>query len=186
MRTKLFALTLFALGLLTPAMAQTFGDISGVVQDTSGAAIPAAQVTITNVATNAARVALSNESGVYSFPALVPGVYTMRVEKAGFKVVTRPNIQIQVQQSARVDIDLPVGEVSESVEVSASAALLSTENATVGTVIDNKRIVDLPLNGRNALSLVALSPNVSFGFPSAGQAGLARIRGGAARCGNAA
>ena len=61
--------------------------------------------------------------------------------------------------------------MSESVEVSATAAMLSTDNATVGTVIDNKRIVDLPLNGRNALSLVALSPNVSFGFPAAGQAG---------------
>ena len=85
--------------------------------------------------------------------------------------MNRTDILIQVQQSARVDVELPVGSVSESVEVSASAALLTTENATVGTVIDNKRIVDLPLNGRNALSLVALSPNVSFGFPSAGQAG---------------
>jgi hypothetical protein len=171
MRTQWFAAAALAVIALIPAFGQTFGDISGVIRDASGAAIPEAQVTLTNVGTNAARVAVSNESGLYSFPALVPGSYNMRVEKRGFKTANRPNIEIQVQQSARVDIDLPVGEVSETVEVSASAALLTTENATVGTVIDNKRIIDLPLNGRNVLNLVALSPNVSFGFPSAGQAG---------------
>jgi hypothetical protein len=171
MRTQWFAIAVMAMASLVPVSGQTFGDISGEVRDTTGASIPAAQVTVVNVDTNATRTAVSNESGLYSFPALPPGTYTLKVEKAGFKTVTRPSILIQVQQSARVDMELPVGQVSESVEVSASAALLTTENATVGTVVENKRIVELPLNGRNYLQLVSLSPNVSYGFGSAGQAG---------------
>jgi hypothetical protein len=92
------------------------------------------------------------------------------VEKEGFKAATR-SLDLQVQQSARADFDLQVGNVTESIEVTAQAAVLQSENATVGTVIENKRILELPLNGRNYLQLVSLSPNVSFGFPSAGQAG---------------
>jgi hypothetical protein len=95
----------------------------------------------------------------------------LRAEKTGFKSFTRSNIELQVQQSARIDIEMAVGQVTETIEVSAQAALLSSENATVGTVIENKRIAELPINGRNYLSLVSLAPNVSFGFPSAGQAG---------------
>jgi hypothetical protein len=171
MRTKLLFATLFALALLSSVFGQTFGDISGEVRDTSGASIGGAQVTVVNVETNATRSAVSNEAGLYSFPALPPGTYNLKVEKEGFKAVNRPSILIQVQQSARVDIELPVGQVTESVEVSASAALLTTENATVGTVVENKRIVELPLNGRNYLQLVSLAPNVSYGFGSAGQAG---------------
>ncbi len=150
--------------------AQTFGDISGEVHDASGAAIPGALVTATNIATNVTRSAATNEVGLYSFPAMPPGVYNIKVEKAGFKSVTKTSIELQVQQSARIDFDMPVGQVNESVEVSATAQLLSTEDATVGTVIENKRIVELPLNGRNYLQLVSLAPNVSYGFGSAGQA----------------
>jgi hypothetical protein len=171
MRTKLFAVVIILFAVLVPAFGQTFGDISGEVRDSSGATIAAAQVTIVNVDTNATRTAVSNDAGVYSFPALPPGTYNLKAEKTGFKTVTRPGILIQVQQSTRIDIDMPVGQVTESVEVSATAALLTTENATVGTVVENKRIVELPLNGRNYLQLVSLSPNVSYGFGNAGQAG---------------
>ncbi len=160
-----------AMLLGAPVLAQTFGDISGVVRDTSGAAIPGATITLTNVATNAVRTATSNEVGNYAFPSLQPGVFNVKAEKQGFKTVTRANVEIQVQQSARLDFELPVGQITESIEVSASGALLATENSTVGTVIENKRIVDLPLNGRNYLQLVSLAPNVSYGFGDAGQAG---------------
>lgn len=149
---------------------QTFGDISGEVRDTSGATVPGVQVIATNVATNVARTAVTNDSGLYSFPAMIPGTYNIRAEKTGFKAVTKSDIELQVQQSARVDFELPVGQLSETVEVSASAQMLSTEDATVGTVIENKRIVEIPLNGRNYLQLVSLAPNVSYGFGSAGQA----------------
>ena len=171
MRTRLFAFVLLALALFVPVFGQTFGDISGAVKDSTGAAIPAALVTVVNKDTNATRSVTSNDDGFFSFPALPPGTYNLKTEKAGFKTVNRPDILIQVQQSARIDVELPVGQVSESVEVSATAALLATENATVGTVVENKRIVELPLNGRNYLQLVSLSPNVSYGFGSAGQAG---------------
>ncbi len=160
-----------ALLLQAGLFAQTFGDISGEVRDPSAAAVSGATIKITNVATNATRTTESNDNGLYAFPALQPGSYTLRAEKAGFKSFIRTNLELQVQASVRVDVDMQVGAVSESVEVSAQSALLQTENATVGTVIENKRIVELPLNGRNVLQLVALAPNVSFGFPSAGQAG---------------
>jgi hypothetical protein len=161
----------FVCALAVPVYSQTFGDITGLVHDQSGAALPAAQVTVTNVATNALRTQPTNDDGLYAFPALPPGTYNVRVEKQGFKAAARNGIELQVQQSARVDFDLQVGQVNESVEVSASAQMLSTENATVGTVIGNKPIVELPLNGRNYLQLVSLSPNVSYGFGNAGQAG---------------
>lgn len=170
MRIKLVAMWLLALCLGLPAFAQTFGDISGEVRDSSGALVPGATVTLINVDTNATRNAVSNEAGVYSFPSLRPGNYRLRAEKQGFKATTRTDILLQVQQSIRLDLEMQVGTVSETVEVSASSQMLSTENATVGTVIENKRIVELPLNGRNYLQLVSLAPNVSFGFPSAGQA----------------
>ena len=170
MRTRLFALVLLVFGLFVPVFGQTFGDISGAVKDSTGAAIPAALVTVVNKDTNATRSVTSNDDGFFSFPALPPGTYNLKTEKAGFKTVTRSEILIQVQQSARIDVELPIGQVTESVEVSGTAQLLSTEDATVGTVIENKRIVELPLNGRNYLQLAALAPNVSYGFGTSGQA----------------
>src|SRR5712692_3774845 len=151
------------------ASAQTFGEITGEVRDQSGAVAPNAPITATNTATNASRTTRTNEAGVYNIPSLVPGTYQVRVEAPGFQSAVRNNIELQVQQAARVDFTLTVGQTSQTVEVSGSAALLTTESATVGTVIEQKSIVELPLNGRNFLQLVALSPNVSFGFASPNQ-----------------
>src|SRR5581483_2142857 len=164
---------LLCLALLSnlPTLCQTFGEITGTVTDATGAAVGGARVTAVNIDTNAARDSMTNDAGVYAFPSLPPGNYMVRVEKPGFKTSTRTDVLLEVQQSARLDFELAVGQVSESIEVSAQAALLSSENATVGTVIENRRIVELPLNGRNYLQLVSLAPNVSFGFPAAGQAG---------------
>jgi hypothetical protein len=159
------------LSLATAAFSQTFGEITGEVRDPSGAVVAGASITLTNVGTNAIRTTQSNDVGLYAFPAVPPGQYSIKAEKSGFKTYTRTGIQIQVELRARLDIEMQVGQLTEIVEVSAQAALLTSENATIGTVIENKRIVELPLNGRNYLQLVALAPNVSFGFPSAGQAG---------------
>jgi hypothetical protein len=153
------------------AFAQTFGSIDGEARDVTGAAVAGVTVSATNKGTNAARSAITNDAGAYSFPSLAPGAYTLRAEKPGFKTVVRNEIELQVQLAARVDFELQVGQVSESIEVRADAALLVTDNATVGTVIENKRIVELPLNGRNYLQLVSLAPNVSTGFAGQGQAG---------------
>ncbi len=148
----------------TALRAQTQGEITGEVVDESGSVVAGVAVRVTNKQTNVSRDVATNAAGVYSVPALMPGMYTVRTEARGFQSSVRSGIQLQVQQVARVDFRLRVGQVTESIEVSAAPALLTTENATVGTVIDNKRIVELPLNGRNYLQLVALSPNVSFGF----------------------
>src|SRR5580704_8504122 len=157
------------LGLCLPlsvAWAQTFGAITGEVKDASGAAAPNASVTATNVATNVSRSTTTNDSGVYSFPDLIPATYQVKVSDPGFQTTTS-TVEIQVQQTARVDVTLTVGQSTQTVEVSAAAAALTTESATVGTVIAEKNINDLPLNGRNFLQLVALAPNVTDGFTAA-------------------
>ncbi len=168
MRTVLAAF-LLAAALCLPAFGQTLGEISGTVADSTGAVVPAVAITITNTSTNVVRNAVTNDSGLYVAPGLVPGPYSVKVEKPGFRAMTR-TLELQVQQNARVDFALQVGQVSDSVEVSAMGQMLTTENATIGTVIEERRIMDLPLNGRNFFSLVALSPNVTYGFTAAAQA----------------
>src|SRR6202790_760698 len=152
------------------AFGQTFGSIDGETRDSSGAVVTGVTVSATNNGTNAVRTAVTNDAGVYSFPSLAPGTYTLRAEKPGFRAVIRNQVELEVQQAARVDFELQVGQVSESIEVRSDAPLLATDDATVGTVIENKRIVELPLNGRNYLQLVSLAPNVSTGFSGQGQA----------------
>lgn len=177
MRSKWIVALVLSFAACIPAFSQTFGEITGEVRDVTGALVPGVAVTATNTGTNAQRSTVSNDAGIYSFPSLPPGAYTVRAEKTGFKAYTS-NIQVQVQQTVRLDLEMAVGSVSETVEVSGAVQLLTTENATIGHVVENKRIVELPLNGRNYLQLVSLAPNTSTGFPSAGQA---RSRQGAFR-----
>src|ERR1051325_10083033 len=148
---------------------QTFGEITGEVKDSAGAVVVGARVTVTNTATAATRETVTTGAGVYSFPAMQPGVYDIQVEHPGFRRSLRSAVELQVQQTARIDFVLEVGQVNESIQVTSSAVMLNTADATVGTVIENRRIVDLPLTGRDYLQLVALSPNVSFGFANGGQ-----------------
>src|SRR5262245_12979276 len=110
---------------------QTFGTVTGEVKDTSGAIVADAKVTVRNTATNGVREVTTNEEGLYTIPALNPGMYDVRAEKSGFKAASRLGIELQVQQSARVDFTLEVGQVSEVVEVTGAPPLLATENATV-------------------------------------------------------
>jgi Carboxypeptidase regulatory-like domain len=168
--SALLSLLVFSLSAFN-LPAQTLGEITGVIRDASGGVIPGATVTVINPATNFTRTAVSNEAGVYNFPSLQPGKYNLKVEMSGFRTVTRNDVELQVQQSARLDFGMEVGSVSEIIEVSGTTALIASENATVGTVIDNQRIVDMPLNGRNFLQLVSTSSHVSQGFNNAGQAG---------------
>ena len=158
---------LLTLSLLALAQGPS-GEITGTVKDSSGAVMPGASVLLTNAATGAKRTVASNAAGVYGFPALPPGTYTVTVEHVGFQKHTRSDIQLQVQQSARLDFALVIGQVAETVEVTGGAPLLATENSTVGQVIENKRIVELPLNGRNYLQLTALSPGVTINSAPSG------------------
>src|SRR5260370_703313 len=132
---------------------QTQGQITGVVTDSSGAVVAGANITVTNPQTNFTRQVQTNSTGNYVFPTLLPGLYSLRVEIQGFQNEVRNQIELQVAQVARIDFQLKVGAVTESLEVTGGALLLNTEDATIGTVIETRRIVELPLNGRNFLQL---------------------------------
>src|SRR5436305_15262525 len=122
------------------AFAQTFGEITGRVNDPSGAAVSGTSVTATNLATNAVRQTTTTDSGAYAFPSLPPGTYRLRIEHPGFKASTSENLEVQVQQTVRMDVMLQLGQVTETVEVSENADLIQPENATLGAVIENKII----------------------------------------------
>ncbi len=173
MKLSIMSRLLFVMALCLPlgiAYGQTAGQITGEVKDQSGAVAPNATVTAVNSATNVARTTKTNADGIYSFPDLVPGTYQVKVEAAGFDTVVKTNIELQVQQTARVDFSLAVGQSTQTIEVSATGELLATEGATVGTVIEERRITDLPLNGRSFFSLVQLSPGVTANFGAPAQA----------------
>jgi hypothetical protein len=157
--------------------AQTEADVTGRITDPSGGAIPGAKITVTNPATNARRIVNSDAAGVYDVPALIPGIYTVSVEVAGFKTEVRTGIELQVQQSARLDFQMQVGQVTQRIEVAGNAIQVNTENAELGSVVENQRIVDLPLNGRDFLQLTALDANVSFGVGNENGAGASRVGG---------
>ena len=144
-----------------PLCAQNYGEINGTVTDPTGAIVAGATVTVTNAATNVGRSVQTNASGNYTTPFLAPGAYIVRAEQPGFKATQRAGVQLEVGAIAKIDLALEVGQVSEVVAVSGTAALLATEGTAVGTVIENQRIVDLPLNGRDYLNLIALSPAVT-------------------------
>jgi hypothetical protein len=164
-------LVLFAwLIICAPGFAQTLGTITGEVRDSTGGLVPGATVTVVNKATNATRTTQTNAVGLFDFPALPPGNYTVKSELEGFRAGTR-DLELQVQQTARVNFTLELATLNETATVTGVSPLVETANATIGTVIENRRIVELPLNGRNYLQLVALSPNVSAEFADAGQAG---------------
>ena len=157
--------------LISPGLiAQTpSGEISGVVVDPSGSVVPGVTVTVTNPATNAVRSAQTNEAGLYTIRALPPGAYSLKAEIPGFRTVERRDIEVQVGSVNRIDVSLQVGEVSNVLEVVGGAPVLQTETASVGTVIENKRIVELPLNGRNYLQLASLIPGATTNGPTSSQ-----------------
>ncbi|WP_321472008.1 carboxypeptidase regulatory-like domain-containing protein [uncultured Paludibaculum sp.] len=154
------ALVLLVSLALPLAAQQGRGSILGTVTDISGAAVPAASIHVINTGTNADFTTSTNEVGQFTAPSLPVGAYTVTAEKQGFKKGVRSGITLQVDQRAEVDIHLEVGQTSESIEVVGEAALVDTSSATVGKVVENRRIADLPLNGRNALALVMLTPGV--------------------------
>ena len=159
-----------ALALVVPARAQTpTGDISGVVVDPSGSAVPGVTITLTSVATNAVREVQTNSAGLYVIPAIPPGTYTLKAQISGFRPMERRNIEIQVGSSNRMPITLELGDLTETVEIRGGAPLIQSSNASIGTVIENRSIVELPLNGRNYLQLASLIPGATTNGPSSSQ-----------------
>jgi hypothetical protein len=157
--------------------AQTsLGTIVGNVTDESGAAIPNAGITITSQQTSAQRKVTTNEVGVYTVPSLPPAVYTIQAEMPGFRTTVQPDIRLEVNQTLRVDLSMRVGEVTERVEVEATASQLQTDSSTVATTMENAKVVELPLNGRSFTQLTLLVPGAvpgggaNTGFQTSGTA----------------
>jgi len=144
------------------AAGQSFrATIVGSVKDSAGAIIPGVEVKVTNSGTAASRVVVTAETGEYAVPLLPPGDYAVSASLPGFKTNVRTGITLQVDQVARIDFTLQVGEVSETIEVIGAAPLINTETSTVGTVIENSKVVELPLSGRQFLQLNLLVPGAS-------------------------
>ena len=150
--------------LLTGAilLAQTdTGLVTGFVTDPSGAAIPGATVTLRSADTGRTYTARSAETGSYTIGAVVPGAYELTVEAKGFARSRLPDLLSTSSPASRPTCRMKVGDITETVEVTASAPLLESQNTSVGQVVENKTIVTLPLNGRNYSQLVALMPGAT-------------------------
>ncbi len=156
-------MALFALSIVGTYAQVTTGTILGHVSDSTGASIADAAVRITEVSKNTVSNFRTDDNGNFNAPFLIPGTYTIRVEKEGFKTSTQTNLILQVDQKANANFILEVGNVSESIEVTASAALVRSESAELGEVIETRAVRELPLNGRNFAQLVYLNPGVTPG-----------------------
>jgi outer membrane receptor protein involved in Fe transport len=148
------------LALDAPLFAQSTGSLSGVVTDESGAALPGAAVEATSQGTGLVRTATVGGEGFYTIPLLPPGLYDLKASLSGFTTLSRRGVRVTGSETARVNLALPVGARAEDVVVVADAPLIETGNATLGIVIDEKKVVDLPLNGRSFAQLGTLIPGV--------------------------
>ncbi|MCP5119126.1 MAG: carboxypeptidase regulatory-like domain-containing protein, partial [bacterium] len=157
---SLSTIVLLCLLTVSAVYAQSTGTIQGVVTDNSGAVIPGAEITITNLDTGVESTSSANAVGFYTVPALNPGRYSVTCASEGFASSERPELRLEVAQVMRLDFEMSLGTVAEVVEVSAAAQLVQSEKTEVGQVIDSKRILEMPLNGRNYLELAKFSVGV--------------------------
>ncbi len=132
--------------------------VSGLVTDASNAPIPGAAIAVKSISTGIERTAISNDSGYYAVTALPAGPYSITVGKQGFSTYGVPEINLTVDQNATANVHLTVGAVSETISVVGEVAAVDTKNATLNTVINNQMMTDLPLNGRNVLQLLRVTP----------------------------
>lgn len=167
-KLNLSALLLISLAL--PLLnAQNFATVTGSVTDKTGAMAAATKVVATNLDTQVARETNTDDGGNYTIPLLPPGRYKLTASKTGFRQVVQDNITLEVNQTARLDFQLEVGQVTETVEVKASGPMLESDNSAIGQVIEQKAVAELPLNGRNFVQLATLGPGVTgVGFGAKG------------------
>jgi len=157
--TFLAALVLLCAALL-PLFAQNTAEIRGQVTDSTGAVLPGVLVTLTNKGCNQERTQTANGEGNYVFASLPNGDYVVKAVLSGFKIQIRDGISLQAGQHINVDVTLEVGTIAEAITVTEAAPLLRTNNAEVSEVIENQRLNNLPLNGRQFVQLSLLSDNV--------------------------
>src|SRR3954465_1123940 len=141
----------------------TRGSILGRVTDATGSNIAGADVHVSNVATGVSVTAKTNDSGNYNVPYLTPGMYTVTAELAGFKKFVRDNVQVRVNDAVEVNMSLTVGDAAESVEATAETPLLSTAEASLGQVVDERRVMELPIFSGNAMEFTLLAPGTVNG-----------------------
>src|SRR5436190_779018 len=160
MKRVLFAAlgtVLITLLMCSSIWAQATAQISGTVKDQSSAVLPGVEVTATQTDTGIARNAVTNETGSFVLPNLAIGPYRLEAGLPGFRTFAQSGIVLQVNANPVVNPVLEVGQVTEQVEVQANAAMVETRSAGIGAVVENARILDLPLNGRAVVELIALS-----------------------------
>src|SRR5438093_8527718 len=144
-----------------PSFAQLpTGTILGVVKDSSGAVVPGASLTVTNIDTSLTRAGRSTEDGSYRFPALPVGRYRLEVTKEGFSALSRTGITLEVAQEATIDVTLEVGSPAQTVTVAEEVPLVQTTSSTVGGLVNEEQVANLPLNGRNLITLTLMQAGV--------------------------
>jgi hypothetical protein len=161
-RQLIVALTAGLVGLTSFVFAQTTinGSLRGRVTDTNNAGLPGATLKLINTATNAAQTATSDADGTYQFARIVPGVYALAIEKDGFKRAQREGIVIAVNENALADVVLTLGAVTETITIEAGVALVQSQSVELSGLVSERRVKELPLNGRNFIKLVQLAPGV--------------------------
>ncbi len=152
-------LTFFALTVVS-AQIIPVGSIDGTLFDSSQAAVPGVKVTLTNVSTSQARETVTDEQGRYFFPQIQPGNYRLESEKEGFQK-TSQNVAIETGRKVTLDISLTIGSTSETIQIQSEAPLIEAGSATMGSLINTKQVLDLPLAGRNPLRLAFLTPGIT-------------------------
>jgi hypothetical protein len=162
-RSRFLPLCALVMAFAANASAQEFrATVKGQVADTSQSALPGATVTVQNQDTNEVATATTNEQGAYTIPFLRPGLYNLTVELAGFQKGSRTNMRLEVGQVATINMQLPVGNLTETVNVTSEAPLLETSRADRGQVIDSHRIAELPLQSRSPMALAVLVAGVNY------------------------
>lgn len=156
-RTYLVAIALFS-SICSGHAQQVTAGLAGTVKDATGAIVPEVVVSATNVSTGVTTRTTSDPTGAYEFPALAPGTYRLLVEKAGFRATVVSGVSLNVDQKADVDLVLQVGQVTQSINVEGTAPLVNSTSASLGTVVNQQPIVDLPLNLRRTGALALIVP----------------------------
>ena len=156
------AMALLLLLVPKPSSAQIMGTILGTVKDSSGGVVPQAKVTIVNTDTNDTRTATTGDDGSFRFPALGTGHYSVRVEKEGFKTETQTGLTLEVAQEMVVNTALEVGASTQEVTVTGEAPVVNTTNSSLGGLVNENKMADLPLNGRNYTDLTFMQPGVNI------------------------
>ena len=160
LRVSAFFLSVLSFSIASFAQAGS-AELSGRVTDPNGLAVAGARVTAVNQGTNGTYPTESNEAGLYNLPTLPPGIYRMTVEKEGFEQVVKPGLELHVADSLAINFTLTVGSLSQSVTVSGEAPLVNTTSGSLGGLVDDQRMADLPLNGRNYIDLSLMQAGIN-------------------------